>query len=99
MTVKATSPVGAYTAGMSPFGVSDMAGNVSEWVADWFAKDYYQQSPERNLSGPTTGSRRVLRGGSWNDFPIYLLAAGRSYPKPDSRATASGSAARRGLSP
>ena len=85
MTVKATSPVGAYTAGMSPFGVHDMAGNVWEWVADWFAQDYYQQSPERNPSGPTTGASRVLRGGSWDNFPINLRAASRGSNSPVGR--------------
>ena len=79
-----TAPVGSYPAGASPYGALDMAGNVWEWVADWYQEDYYRQSPERNPRGPDTGSSRVLRGGSWynstfllrmadrdNDFPAY----------------------------
>jgi formylglycine-generating enzyme required for sulfatase activity len=76
-TVKATSPVGSYPGGVSPYGVHDMAGNVSEWVADWYDKDYYQRSPQRNPKGPDSGQTRVLRGGSWDHAPFGLRAAGR----------------------
>lgn len=51
-SVGGTTPVGRYAAGVSPYNVHDMAGNVSEWVADWFDADYYQRSPERNPQGP-----------------------------------------------
>ena len=61
----ATSPVGAYVAGASPYGVLDMAGNVWEWVADWYSEDYYQQSPPENPNGPPDGRGKVLRGGSF----------------------------------
>jgi formylglycine-generating enzyme required for sulfatase activity len=60
-----TAPVGSFLAGASPYGVLDMAGNVWEWVADWYASDYYSQSPDRNPPGPDSGESRVLRGGSW----------------------------------
>ncbi len=60
-----TAPVGAFTTGVSPYGVYDMAGNVWEWVADRYAARYYQNSPRRAPRGPTTGSEVVLRGGSW----------------------------------
>jgi formylglycine-generating enzyme required for sulfatase activity len=60
-----TAPVGSYEAGKSPYGAYDMAGNVWEWVADWYAAKYYQHSPARNPPGPITGSQVVLRGGSW----------------------------------
>ena len=60
-----TTPVGSYEVGKSPFGVYDMAGNVSEWVNDWFSETYYQSSPSSNPLGPDTGQYRVQRGGAW----------------------------------
>ena len=56
-------PVGGHPDGASPYGVQDLAGNVWEWVADWYAYDYYARAPERNPLGPETGSHKVLRGG------------------------------------
>jgi eukaryotic-like serine/threonine-protein kinase len=61
-----TTEVGIYPDGASPYGALDMAGNVWEWVNDWFARDYYESSPESNPLGPSTGLNHVLRGGSWN---------------------------------
>ena len=58
--------VGSHPEGASPYGAMDMAGNVWEWVADWFDPGYYQVSPERDPKGPETGRRRVLRGGGWD---------------------------------
>jgi formylglycine-generating enzyme required for sulfatase activity len=60
-----TSRVGAYPSGASPYGVMDMAGNVWEWVNDWYDGGYYSTSPSINPQGPATGIWRVLRGGSW----------------------------------
>lgn len=62
-----TAPIGTYPAGRSPAGVDDMAGNVWEWVADWFSPRYYAYSPAANPAGPTTGQIKVVRGGSWLD--------------------------------
>ena len=60
-----TSKVGSYPAGASPYGVMDMAGNVWEWVNDWYDPGYYKGSPASNPPGPATGDYRIVRGGSW----------------------------------
>jgi serine/threonine protein kinase/formylglycine-generating enzyme required for sulfatase activity len=72
------SEVGSYPDGASPYGVLDMAGNVGEWVADWYDGDYYRNSPSRNPVGPSSGEYRVLRGGSWIDDTIWIRSAGRT---------------------
>ncbi len=64
-----TAPVGSRPAGRSPYDAVDMSGNVSEWVADWYADDYYARSPDKNPPGPPSGRYRVIRGGSWKAAP------------------------------
>jgi formylglycine-generating enzyme required for sulfatase activity len=59
------APIGSFVKGASPYGVLDMAGNVTEWVQDWYSNNYYIDSPASNPLGPTSGSYRVARGGSW----------------------------------
>jgi iron(II)-dependent oxidoreductase len=80
-----TVSVGSYSSGVSPYGVHDMAGNVWEWVQDWYDDDYYGQSPSRNPRGPSNGSYRVLRGGSWNGSPGSARSSDRSRLEPDAR--------------
>lgn len=58
---KATAPVGMFPGGASPYGLLDMAGNAAEWVADWYAADYYGNSPTQNPTGPASGDERVKR--------------------------------------
>ena len=57
------------------FGLYDMHGNVFEWCHDYFEEDYYKQSPAKDPTGPTSGSSRVLRGGSWLFFTRYARSA------------------------
>jgi formylglycine-generating enzyme required for sulfatase activity len=66
--------VGSYPEGASPYGVYDMGGNVWEWVGDWYDANYYFASEQRNPAGPSRGTHRVLRGGSW----CFLSEAMRS---------------------
>ena len=74
-----TNRVGSYPDGASEYNVFDMAGNVWEWVNDRYSSTYYRISPYRNPSGPTSGSGRVMRGGSWGSTWINLRASGRNY--------------------
>jgi len=67
-----TAPVGSYSQGASPYGVLDMAGNVCEWVSDWYDGNYYQKSPRKNPPGSSSGIYRVVRGGGW-DFNSWML--------------------------
>ena len=76
-TVMDPEPVGSYPTGASPYGALDMAGNVSEWVTDWYGQTYYAESPASNPPGPATGTFRVARGGSWYDFSSYLRTTSR----------------------
>jgi len=77
-----TTQVGSYPLGASPYGALDMAGNVWEWVNDWWQPDYYGISPYSNPPGPASGSSKVFRGGSWYGFDYGLRVANRNelYP-------------------
>ena len=68
--------------GKSLYGVYDMAGNVREWVNDWYGYDYYSSSPERNPQGPASSDFRVLRGGPWYEGDYGVRSATRYFLKP-----------------
>ncbi len=78
-----TSPVGNYPAGVSPYGAYDVAGNVWEWVADWYQTGYYASSPYENPQGPPSGERKGIRGGSWFNGMDGVRTVVRSSRKPD----------------
>ncbi len=77
-----TVPVGSLPAGASPYGVLDTAGNVWEWVADWYDPAYYGSSPVENPQGPESGERKVFRGGSWGYPPTFLRTSDRARNRP-----------------
>ena len=72
-------------AGRSPYGAHHMAGNVAEWVQDWFGFDYYAVTPDRNPPGPGVSRYKGVRGGSWKSKPMMLRTATRSGALPDQR--------------
>jgi len=75
--------VGKYPTGASTYGLLDMAANAKEWVNDWYGENYYQNSPDRNPQGPTSGQRRVIRGGDWYSGAMGVRVALRNYGFPD----------------
>ena len=72
-----TLPVGSRPLGVSPYGALDMAGNVLEWVSDWYDSNYYVSFPAPNPQGPGSGSGRVVRGGDFGSHAHGLRASRR----------------------
>ena len=80
--VSSITPVGIHPP--NPLGIYDMTRNVTEWVNDWYAKDYYQHSPVHNPRGPANGKKKVLRGGGNIGSPQYDTVYTRYKEKPGS---------------
>lgn len=77
MNVKDTVAVGSYPLGASPYGALDMAGNVWEYVADYYGATYYSNSPASNPTGPVSGNYRVIRGGAGNSYAGAIRTSSR----------------------
>ena len=78
------SAVGKHPAGAGPFGAYDLAGNASEWVADWYAAGF-SRAQAQNPKGPDSGTAKVIRGGGWMDAAERITTTKRMYVTPDQR--------------
>lgn len=79
----AAAPVASYESGRSPSGAYDMAGNVWEWVLDWYAPDFFTEAIYTNPIGPDSGNDKVVRGGSWFDSGNFAATTIRFPSPPD----------------
>ena len=74
--------MGSYPLGASPYEALDMDGNVWEWTADYWARDYYSESPRDNPKGPIEGDDRSIRGGGFTSPAVNVESAGRGVDRP-----------------
>jgi hypothetical protein len=83
LTGRPAAPVGTHPAGDSAYGVQDMAGNVWEWVADWYDPEYYKRTGVAlDPTGPMSGTARVTRGGGWTHEGRYAISSLRNPAPP-----------------
>ncbi len=78
------STTGSYSQGASWCGALDMAGNVHEWVQDWWSQNYYASSPQKNPEGPESGTFKIGKGGSWYDPGWHVRSSYRKGLSPSS---------------
>ena len=76
--------VGSHSKGASALGIQDLAGNVWEWVADWYSESF-SSADKRNPRGPGSGTGKVLRGGGWYDSAEWLRSTKRMHANPEQR--------------
>jgi sulfatase modifying factor 1 len=81
-STETVSPIGQRDKGASPYGVHDLAGNLYEWVADWYDEGFYTPLPTLNPRGPVAGTAKVQRGGSYINGPYRLRASFRTKGDP-----------------
>lgn len=82
------APIGQYHP--NGYGLYDMAGNIWEWCADWYDPQYYKRSKKKNPKGTKSGSRKIVRGGSWLYPPYNMRSSSRNGLEPYYRAESGG---------
>jgi len=85
-----TMPMDSFPQSVSPYGLFDMAGNVAEWVQDWYDPNYYRQALLSDPPGPSRGAIKAMRGGSWLKPARSLRTSDRDWGTMDSRPSGTG---------
>ncbi len=85
-----TMPVDSFPEAVSPYGIFGMAGNVAEWVHDWYDPNYYRNAPLSDPTGPSRGAIKAMRGGSWLKPAASLRTSDRDWGTIDSRPSGTG---------